>query len=317
MDNQNNDNVDNNALSDSLEVPDEPGTVLSAESRPPKPANGRLRRAISHLNVYLLMFIFVVLMAVIGSYIGWQNSQRGVKPSGVTRQLTSEELARLKNNDVRVGDSKQTLSVESNAIFNGKVLLRNDLDVAGGLKLGGGLAVGRLDVAGGSSFEQVNAARLVVGNDAAIQGSLNVSGRLIVSQGGSFGGNVSMPQLTTQNLQLTGDLQLGRHLNSGGPRLSKTDGSALGAGGTASISGNDTAGTLTINTGNGPPAGCFANLSFGERYPSTPRVLITPVGSGASAIPYYVNRSATGFSICTAAPPPGGQNMSFDFFVIN
>jgi hypothetical protein len=140
---------------------------------------------------------------------------------------------------------------------------------------------------------------------------------LTAAGGATFGGPVSAPQLTAQTLQLTNDLQITKHIDAGGGSPSKSDGTALGSGGTASLGGTDTAGTVTINTGGSPAAGCFVNVSFAIKFSGTPHVVVTPIGSGGAGLAYYVNRTSSGFSICTATPAPTGQSFSFDYMVID
>jgi hypothetical protein len=91
----------------------------------------------------------------------------------------------------------------------------------------------------------------------------------------------------------------------------------LGAGGTVSVSGTDTAGTITINTGGSPAVGCFVTITFTQKFNATPHVVVTPVGSAGGGLNYYVNRSASDFSLCTTNPAPGGANFSFDYIALD
>jgi hypothetical protein len=84
-----------------------------------------------------------------------------------------------------------------------------------------------------------------------------------------------------------------------------------------SLSGSDTSGSITVNTGGSPPAGCFASVTFSQKFSSTPHVIITPVGSAAAGLQYYVNRSTTGFDICTANSAPSGQTFGFDYIALD
>ncbi len=83
-----------------------------------------------------------------------------------------------------------------------------------------------------------------------------------------------------------------------------------------SISGTDTAGSLAINTGSSPPAGLLVSVVFTQKFAATPHVVISPIGSAAGSIQYYVNRDVNGFSVGTASPPPAGANFGFDYIVI-
>ncbi len=153
--------------------------------------------------------------------------------------------------------------------------------------------------------------------DSNIQGQLTVQKGITVTGGASFGGPISAPQISVQSFQLSGDLQLQRHIDAGGGTPSKSDGSKLGNGGTASLSGTDTAGTVTINLGGSPQSsdGCFVTVTFNQRFNATPHVVITPVGANAAVLNYYVTRTAGNFQICATNTSTG--NFSFDYIVID
>lgn len=273
---------------------------------------------ITHVNIYLLLFIFIVILSAGIVYVGMQRGKKAAVTTTLTTQpLTQEDLNAIKDTEAKVGDPKQTLTIESNAIFSGKVLVRDSIEVAGGIKVGSALSLPGISVSGTSTFDQIQANKLSAAGDVGIQGSVNVQKSLTVAGGATFGGPISAPQLTAQTLQLVNDLQITRHIDAGGGTPGKSDGTALGSGGTSSVSGSDTAGTVTINTGGSPPAGCFTTVNFAIKFSGTPHVSITPVGSGAAGLAYYVNRSSTSFSICTTTPPPSGQSFSFDYIVID
>ncbi len=286
---------------------------------PPKQGLGKkVQGLITHLNIYLVLFIFIVVLAVGIVLIGIQRNKKAAAPTTInTQTLTADELKKLTESEQKVGDPKSTLTIESNAIFSGKVLVRDSLDVAGTIKVGGSLSLPGISVSGESSFDQIKANNLNITGNVAIQGNLTVQKGITSSAGATFGGPISAPQLTVQSLQLSGDLTITRHIDAGGGTPGKVDGSSLGSGGTASISGSDTAGTVTINTGGGPGAGCFVTVNFSQKFSGNPHVVITPVGSAAASLQYYINRSNTNFSICTANAPAGGSSFSFDYIAID
>lgn len=280
--------------------------------------NKRLQNLITRVNIYLLLFIMILVLAGGIVFIGLQRSKNDLGDASTgTQQLTAEELEKISGSDAKVGDPKQTLTIESNAIFAGQALVRGSLDVAGEIKVGAALNVPGLIVSGTSTLGQVSANELTVAGSAAIQGQLNVQSNLTVAGAVSVGGLLSAPQATINNLQLSGDLQLNRHIDTGGPSPGKTNGSALGGGGTSSLSGTDTAGTLSVNTGSGPGTGCFATITFAQAFSGTPHVVVTPVGSAGGTIDYYVNRTSTSFSVCASTPPPAGASFAFDYIVID
>ncbi len=285
----------------------------------PKAGFGKkVRGLITHINIYVLLFIFIIVLAVGLVFISIQRNKKTDAPTTInTQTLSADELKKLTETEQKIGDPKSTLSIESNAIFSGKVLIRDSLDVAGTIKVGGALSLPGISVSGASTFDQVTANNLNITGNTAIQGQLNVQRGITSTGGATFGGPISAPQLSVQSLQITGDLQITRHIDAGGGTPGKVDGGSLGNGGTASVSGTDTAGTVAINTGGGPGAGCFVTINFTQRFSGTPHVVITPVGSAAASLDYYINRSNSNFSICSASSPVAGQSFAFDYVVID
>ncbi len=281
-----------------------------------------LKRFSQRVNIYLLLFILVLLIAggvVLVSALSQQRQKAtDEKEETITSQtLPAETLKQLANSDATVGDPKQVLNVQSNAVFAGKVLVRDNLDVAGQIRVGGALSLPGITVSGESNFDQVQVNKaLNIGGDASILGQLNVKKNVSVTGGGTFGGGLTAPQIATSNLQLLGDLNLTRHIAAGGATPGRSNGGSLGAGGTSSVSGSDIAGSININTGSGTAAGCMVNVNFVQRYNRTPYVIITPVGSPAAGIDYYVNRSSGGFSICSTNAPPAGSSFGFDYMIM-
>lgn len=287
-------------------------------SKKKKSPNAFLQRLISHINIYLLVFILIMVVAGVGVFVSLQNAkQETQEPTLTTQDLTQEALEQINESEVKVGDPKQTLAIESNAIFSGKVLVRDSLDVAGSIKIGGSVNLPGLTVSGTSSFDQIQTNKLSVSGDAGINGTLSVQSNLSVAGGGTFGGALSAPRLTVQELQLSGNLTFTKHIDAGGPTPGISKGSALGSGGTTSVGGTDTAGTVTISTGGSPGAGCFATVSFTSNFSGTPHVVVTPVGSAAGGLSWYINRSSSNFSVCTSSPAPSGANFAFDYIVID
>ena len=271
----------------------------------------------SSKNFYLFIFVGLVVMAAIMVFAAfrWGGSNPSGK-GGKSQTLTNDQLADLAGNTTLVGDSKQTLNIASNTVFEGQVLARGDLNVAGALKVGGLLSLPSVSAGDGTFTKiQINDTLAVAGG-TTLQGQLTVQSNLTVAGSASFK-NISASQLNVSSLQLTGDLAINRHIAPGGGVPSKTNGSALGGGGTASVSGADTAGTITVNTGSSPPAGCFITVNFVAKFNTTPRVLISPSNSSAASLNYYTNRSTANFSLCTVNAPTAGTNYFFDYIVFD
>lgn len=276
-----------------------------------------IKKIIAKLNIYFFAFILALLIAIMALVIGVQRSRQAANPEEVTGQtLSPDDINQLQGNDIKIGDVKQTLNIESNAVFAGKILVQGGTDIAGSLTIAGTTSLTDLAVSGGGNFQEVQSGELAISGDAGIQGQLNVQKNINVTGGGSFGGPVSIPQLTVDNLQLTQTLQIIGHIDAGGSTPSRTNGPALGGGGTASVSGTDTAGTINISTGSSPPGGCFITLTFALSFNAAPHVVVSPIGSDTADLDYYVNRNSTTFSVC-ATNPVTGRSYIFDYIVID
>lgn len=291
----------------------------SSERLPEQPRKNLLQRIKSSINIYLLLMIGVLLIASAIVLLTYLTSKKNTGTSNLSSSsLTENALQQLASSDTNasVGNTNQVLTVQSSSIFAGKVLIRQDLEVAGNLTVGNTLTINGISVSGTAQIGQldVSSDESVGGNDS-IQGSVTVGKGIQVNGPGLFSGQITAPQITTPDLQISGDLVLTHHLVTGGSAPKSTSGNALGLGGTTSISGDDTAGSININTGASPIAGCFATINFSTSFNTTPHVLITPIGSYAASVGFYVNRSSKSFSICGTVAAPQNVNFGFDYFV--
>lgn len=270
-------------------------------------------------NLYLLLFILLLVVAIAATVvltIKGKSANNG--PSNVNEQnLSANALKQLASSGTTVGNPNQVLNVESSAVFDGTVLVRKNLEVAGSLQLSSNFSLPSINVTGQGTFGQVQAQSLTISGAASIQGLLSAKNGIDVSGDGSFAGTVTATKLVTNSLQLNGNLVFTDHVTAGGliPRLSQ--GNALGSGGTASVSGSDTAGSIAVNTGGNPSAGCFATLTFTQAFSATPHVVVTPINAGAGGLSFYVVRSTTTMSVCTTTPPPSGQSFGFDYVIFD
>jgi cytoskeletal protein CcmA (bactofilin family) len=267
-------------------------------------------------SIYLPIFIILIIIVAIVTVIDYTNSNKP-QPTVAEQTLSPQALNRLANSNQSVGNANQVLTVQSSSIFNGQVLMRSNLQVAGKLQVGGSLNLTGVSISGNSVFNQVQVNKnLSIGGNSSIQGALTVQNSLSVNGGGTFAGTLSAPQITVGSLQLNGNLTLTHNFYASGSIPSQSTNGPVGAGGTTSLNGSDTAGTITINTGNGPTAGCYINVNFVTPFTNTPHILVTPVGSTSANLLYYVNRSTSTFSLCSNNSPQAGTTYSFDYFVI-
>jgi cytoskeletal protein CcmA (bactofilin family) len=302
------------------------GGAPSPESNPNVPEPPRehgFKRIWRKVNVYLLLFLLVVVVLIattVALYLKNRSNDNIAKNDAAiaSQSLSSSALQQLAKNGVQVGDPKQTLNIQSNSVFSGAVLIRGELQVAGGLKIGSGsLSVPGLNVTGSASINKLQTQDLAVAGNGAIQGQLTVQKNLSVNGSGTFNGPLSATQISVGRLQLTGDLTLTHHLIAGGSIPGRSNGGALGGGGSSSVSGSDTAGSISIHTGSGPGSGCFVTINFTEHFSSTPHIVVTPVGSAAAGLNYYITRTTTNFSVCTTNSAPGGSSFGFDYIAFD
>lgn len=280
-------------------------------------AGSVVERITKKVNVYLLLFVLLLIVAAVIIAVTYLASKQQEKSKVDTQSLSSDTLSQLANNDVTVGQPKQVLSVQSNAVFAGRVLIRDALEVAGPIKVGGTLNVPGITVSGNSVFESIQVNKdLTVSGNIATQGQLSVQKGISVGGSGTFSGPISAPTVTVNNLQLNGNLNLTRHLAVGGSTPGRSNGSALGSGGTAAVSGSDIAGSVNVNTGSGAVAGCFVSINFAQKYNNTPKVIVTPVGASAGGLGMYVTRNTSSFSICAVNNPPSLASFGFDYFTV-
>lgn len=314
--------LEGQTTTDDAESSPEGSTTQSQNLKEPNPLV-RLWRA---LNIYLLIFGLLLVVAGAVFAVSYLNSRKEPEvPVTALQDLTPEQLAEIAAGDAEVGDPRYVLNVQSDAVFAGSALFRGDLNVAGSLQLGEPLSIPAITVAGSSNLTNIQTETLSVANTLTVQGQVTLQGSTIIRNDLTVDGNnrvegtLTASKVSTSSLELTGNatLNLGSHLATSGSTPSRSNGSALGSGGTSSISGNDAAGTVNVNTGTGTSAGCFATITFVAAYDSIPAVLITPIGDAAASVNYYVTRNASSFSICTATAAPVGRSFAFDYFVIN
>ncbi|HWT40158.1 MAG TPA: hypothetical protein VN081_02700 [Dongiaceae bacterium] len=279
-----------------------------------------LRRLFKRVNIYLLIFILLLVVAGAIAIVNYLNSQKApTQPNLATQTLSQDSLKQLANTDASVGNTSQTLTIQGNAIINGQTLTRGALNVAGNFQTGGSVTAPNLTISGTANLGSTQVNSLQVAQNTAIQGTTTVRD-LNVSGASSFSGAMTASQITVARLILSGNatLEIPNHLSFTGSSPSRSiNSSVLGSGGTASINGSDTTGTLTINTGNNPTAGCFAQITFQQVYTNQPHVIVTPIGGPAGLLQFYVNRSSTSFSICSNNAATANQTFAFDYFITN
>lgn len=290
------------------------------KAQTPEKKPSRVKSFLKKANIYLLIFILLVAVTGIITAVYYINETKIEPETAIgTQELTADALKQLANNDASIGGSSQTLTIQGNAVIAGQSLLRGDLNVAGAIQSGEGIQGSSITISGSANLGETQLDSLRVANNVAIQGSTTLRD-LSVSGASNFSGNLTASQVTVTRLVMSGNatLEVPNHIRFTGSSPSRTVNSGvLGSGGTVSLNGSDTAGTVNINTGNSPSAGCFTQITFNRAFSNQPRVVISPVGAAAARTQYYVTRNTTSFNICTVNTPPANQSFSFDYFISN
>jgi hypothetical protein len=267
------------------------------------------------------LFVFLVGGgSIVGYYYGQSKKAVPVTTAPKVSSLTAEEIAKLSEVGSNLGGTNQTLNIGANALLRGKVDVGSDLSVAGRLSANGPTTLAQLGVTGPAVVTSLAAnSNLSVAGTTSLQQSLSVAGLATLSGGLNVGGSTSVNALNAssiavRNIAISGPLTIS-HLATQGPAPTLVAGTAVGGGGTANISGNDTAGTVTFNTGSTPPAGVLGTITFRAAYTSNVHVLLSPITSGAASTAVYVTRTGGGFQVHTTGVPPAGSVLSFDYFV--
>ena len=115
------------------------------------------------------------------------------------------------------------------------------------------------------------------------------------------GGSATLVNLTVNgNLEVKGllkvaDIEVNGHIITRGDTPQITAKDAAGTGASVSIEGNDTSGTITINSGSGANVGDLAEITFAKAFGSKPRVILSASNDKAAKLQFFKSASKTGF----------------------
>ena len=287
------------------------------EAKPVK--QNSFKQTIKRFRLYVLILLLIAVVGIGYVMVNALNSRKTPPASKYQNEtLTQSELKQLTSSNESIGTSGQTLNVQGNADLSGNVVVNSNLNVAGTIQTGSQFTLSQVKVSGTSNLASAQIASLQVATGATFQGVATFAGGLNIANGATFT-NVSFASLTATSIVLSSSPQIQGHVSFAPPGNAfpyrQISFGVLGNGGSASVSGTDTAGTVSISTGNNPLAGCFITITFDSPYTNMPNILISPVGYGAGASKYYVIPSKTSFKICTNNAAPANQAFAFDYFV--
>lgn len=126
--------------------------------------------------------------------------------------------------------------------------------------------------------------------------------------------------LTVKSGTFTGTLTVNGHVitgNSTGTTTVAANTAVCGTGCTVTISGNDTSGLITVNTGTGVTAGTLGTVTFGSAYGATPKVIITPETVPASSTfpQYYYGSNTTTFDLKAYTALTDSKTYKFSYHI--
>lgn len=319
---------------------DEPASMPASSgstSDKPKKAFKRTTYRPSHKATFIGLAVVAGILALNGAIVMWLvNAQQAASAEEAkeTVTLSAKTLDSLGVSRNPVGNLGAELTIGPETTFNGKVTMGSSLSVGGKLELKGDFnaasgnfgklqagetALQQLNVNGDATITNVNVrTNLAVAGNTTLQGPVTMAQLLTINNSLNVAGNVAVGgTLSARNFQANSltsgtTLTVGGHIITNGAAPNVGQGGAVGSNGTVSISGNDAAGTVAVNTGTGAGNGLLAQISFKNQYGNIPKVVVTPV-SGYVAV--YTTRSIGGFNIYAAsAMPPGGY--AFDYIVM-
>lgn len=302
-----------------------PITPTTPAPATPPPHKGRswsrmITRANNISTVIALLICVLFVGAVVGYFYSASTKKTAAPAKTQIQTLSQDDIKKLTDVSTSLGNSSQTLNIGANTLFRSQVDIAGDLSVGGHFNANGPVTLSELNVSGTTALTGLSVgSNLTVSGATTLQRGLSVSQLLSVSGGLNVSGTASVNALnaqsiSTQTISIAGPLTIG-HLRTQGATPGVTAGSAVGGGGTANISGNDTAGTVNVNTGGGTAAGILASVSFRAAFTGGVHVLLSPLTGASAATPVYVNRTSSGFQIRTDSPPPAGSILAFDYFV--
>lgn len=269
-------------------------------------------------------FVVLVILGGAAYYVIHTSRQSSSKATFGNANLSDKQLEQLASGSLQSSSSSQTLNFNTGVVIN-KGLQVNGATSLANLSVSGVLTPNNLEI---KQNAQVDGATLLQGA-VTTKGQLNVGGNLAVtgtsifsgnanfSGNGAFGGTLSASSISAKSATI-GGLSFG-HIVTTGSTPTATPNNGAG-GGSVTISGNDTSGTVTITTGASTPSrGDLVTITFRTPFTSTPHPIATPLGIdtatniAASGGEFYVSGSTTQMVIGVSKLSLGVAGVTYTF----
>lgn len=309
------------------------GTTKATTKVTPKASPSRLNSIYRRADILTTLLTAIGTLAVAGVALGAYlfftrvdpNANKLPKPTKLEQAEIDKLKAFFEGNNA--GVPAEILNITSPSFFKNRAAFASDLRVIGATQVTGPTALGDLTVDKTSTLGVTNVrGQLNVAGPATFQGvttltaGASVSGNITVAGNGSFGGVLSAGNINTRDITVNGTLNIAGHIAIAGQQPSVSPASAAG-GGTASVDGNDSSGTVIINTGLGitsqaqADGGDLVTITFRQPYPKVPKVVITPVGRSSARLLPYVQRTPNSFTIGAADGINPSTSYAFDYWI--
>ena len=286
-----------NLEASSLEV------VQEGASPNPEPVITRRRFSVKkNRRLVMVILIIILLLGLSGAGLLFVKSlsdsnQPANNVTINTQSLDNGTLNQLTNN--LNGEVKEQLTISPNTIFKNNAVVQGSAEVSKDLTV-----AGKVDIQGATSIRD----NLTVGRALSVGNSLTVNGLITAA-------SLNVGSIAISSINISGNLVFGGHLVPNGSTPSARTSAAAG-GGSVTISGNDTSGTIVIKTGSsGLVAGEIAIITFRSAFSTTPKVQLTPVSEAGSSLRYYATKTANFFTINTGNAAAPNTPYTFDYLI--
>lgn len=272
----------------------------------PKSTWNTLRTKANTAASIIALFVFLIGAGAVTGYYYSQSKKPAPKAASPTVQtLSQDDISKLSNISSNLGSGGQTLNIGADALFRGNANVIGNLTVGGHLTANGPVTLNQLAIAD-----------LSVSGTTTLQGALTVNALANFGKGISVTGvssldSVNANSISVHNISISGPLTIGHLITQGATPLIAAN--QDGAGGTVSISGNDTSGQVNINTGTAPGT-TLATVTFRATFGTSVHVILSPITGPAAAAQAYVTRNNGGFQVHANAAP-AGLVLSYDYLV--
>jgi hypothetical protein len=128
----------------------------------------------------------------------------------------------------------------------------------------------------------------------------NLDGRISAIEAEGVVNTTTAQASIAGNKTFAGDIVVGRHLAGGGVTPKVLLSSGAGSSASATVSGTDTAGSITISTGSGTHDGELFQIAFNTEFATAPHCVVSPANGFSSANTAVVNTTTKTMAVSTA-----------------